>query len=141
MLDRKNLAKMMAEMAALGAKYGVSVTPAGGSIGVGSTDAKIKFAVKELVTGVTGKVEVVVSGRAKSEAKFAGLDIDKKFTSNGKTHRVIDYHPRKYKQPWITEASDGKNYKWSTEQLKRQMSPIGIASAKTVGTDALSHLL
>lgn len=139
MLDRKALAKMMAEMAAVGAKYGVSVTPAGGSIGVGSTDAKLKFNVKELAVGPAGKVTVVVTGRAKSEAKFAGLDIEKTFVSNGKTHRVIDYHPRKYKQPWITEASDGKNYKWSTDQLKRQMQ--GVPTAKTVGTDGLSHLL
>lgn len=135
-MDKTKLQKMMAEMAALGAKYGFQVIPAGGSMS--STDAKIKFTVKDTIVGADGKATVVVSARAKQEAAFEKIDISKTFVSNGKTHRVIDYHPRKYKAPWITEASDGKNYKWPTDQLKLMLAINSSAVAKN--TDGLAHL-
>jgi hypothetical protein len=141
MIDKKQLSKMMLEMAAVGAKYGYKVTPNGGSLGTGLTDAKIKFNVLTMVTSGEGKAAVAVSGRATQEAKFAGIDITKSFKdSKGKTHRVIDYRPRAYKSPWVTEASDGKTYIWSPTALKSAMSPL-MAAAKTSGVDGLSHLL
>jgi len=142
MIDKKQLSKMMLEMAAVGAKYGYKVTPNGGSLGTGLTDAKIKFNVLTMVTSAEGKgAAVAVTGRATQNAKFAGLDITKSFKdSKGKTHRVIDYRPRAHKSPWVTEASDGKTYIWSTTALKSAMSPL-VAAAKTSGVDGLSHLL
>lgn len=140
MIDKKQLSKMMLEMAAVGAKYGYKVTPNGGSLGTGLTDAKIKFNVLTMVSSAEGK-GVAVTGRATQNAKFAGLDITKSFKdSRGKTHRVIDYRPRAHKSPWVTEASDGKTYIWSTTALKSAMSPL-MAAAKTSGVDGLSHLL
>lgn len=142
MIDKKQLSKMMLEMAAVGAKYGYKVTPNGGSLGTGLTDAKIKFNVLTMVTSTEGKsAAVAVTGRATQTAKYAGLDITKSFKdSRGKMHRVIDYRPRAHKSPWVTEASDGKTYIWSTVALKSAMSPL-VAAAKNSGVDALSHLL
>lgn len=141
MIDKKQLSKMMLEMAAVGAKYGYKVTPNGGSLGTGLTDAKIKFNVLSMVISTDGKNSVAVSGRAKSEALFERIDISKSFTdSKGKTHRVIDYRPRAHKSPWVTECSDGKTYIWSPAALKNAMSPR-LAAVKTGGVDALAHLL
>lgn len=141
MIDKKQLSKMMLEMAAVGAKYGYKVTPNGGSLGTGLTDAKIKFNVLATVASSTGKATVAVTGRATQEAKYAGIDITKSFTdSKGKTHRVIDYRPRAYKSPWVTECSDGKTYIWSATALKNATSPR-LAAAKTGGVDALAYLL
>lgn len=125
MLSKTELSKMMNEMAAIGAKYGVKVTPNGGSMA--ATDAKIKFVVNELVVSASGKVEVALTARAKAEARFEGIDLEKTFTFQGKTHRIIDFHPRKYKAPWITEASDGKSYKWPALRIKQMQGAVAVA--------------
>lgn len=135
-MDKAKLKALMTEMAALGTKYGVSITPNGGTIS--ATDAKIKFIVKDVQVGAGGKTEVVVTAKAKQMAGFENIDITKTFTVQGKTHRVIDYHPRKYKAPWITEATDGKTYKWSTQSLKLQLALS--AAPKTTKKDGLAHL-
>ncbi len=118
-IDKVKLQKMMAEMAAVGSKYGFKVTANGGQLS--DTDAKIKFIVKTLTVDESGKTVVVVSQKAKLYAEIEGIDITKTFVHGGLTHRVIDYHPRKYKAPWITEASNGKSFKWPTDAIKARI--------------------
>lgn len=135
-MDKIKLKQMMTEMAALGAKYGYIVTANGGTIT--ETDAKIKFVVKDLVINEDGKAVAVVTARAKTEAQYLGIDISQSFTVQGVSHKVTDFHPRKYKQPWITTASNGKNYKWSNEQLRLRLT---MEKAQAPKKDGLAHLV
>lgn len=135
MLDKNQVTKMMKEMAALGAKYGVQVNLAGGTLN--ATDATIKFKVRAL--GESGAI--VVTERAKTYGKFEGIDVNKKFEFMGKTHRIVDYRTRSKTTPWLTEGSDGKQYRWSTVRIKQLTSALGAPSASKVGRDALAHLI
>lgn len=134
-LNKTEITKMMREMAALGSKYGVQVNLAGGSIT--ATDATIKFKVSALGDGGA----VVVTQRAKTYAEFDGIDVNKTFVWQGKTHRIIDYRTRAKSTPWVTEASDGKQYRWPTIRVKQLTSALGAPTAAKVGRDALAHLI
>ena len=94
-------------------KHNVALTNNGGNYSDSSVTLKFTFTAKDMKT------------RQKSfttEAQILNLPPDivgQKFESNGRTHTISELRLRNRKYPVITEANDGKSYKFETATIKR----------------------
>lgn len=135
-MDKKKLQQMMTEMAAVGAKYGFSVTPNGGSMEANS--AKIKFLVRSVSVDASGKTVIEATSKAKSAGAMRGIDITKPVLYKGASYRIIDYRPRAQKYPWVMQGPDGKQICFSHSLVL--MGQAVQAKPAIAKQDGLAHL-
>lgn len=105
--DKPTLRAFRVELEALLKKYDGNVEMSVGNITFSPGDAKITINAK--IPGVKSQTEELIE----SYAKIHGLVLQK----NGR--RLVEYHPRKYKMPFIYVDTDGKRYQTSLDRAKQ----------------------
>lgn len=112
--DKTNLRAMRVELdaalAAIGAKYGVSVHL--GNCRFTSDSASWKFDTK---TKTTGSASTGITVEMANAARLYGLDLDRVAPDGSK---LVEYRKRQYKYPWIVRRN-GKLYKNTTATAVR----------------------
>lgn len=94
-------------------KYGVTISGHGGTISENEFIMKLK-------------VEQANVKKQYSETTFSilGLPTDiigRTFVSNGLTHTITEISKRAPKYPIITQASNGKSYKFTVDSIKKSL--------------------
>lgn len=114
--DKQNLQIVRKEvdiaLKAISDKYGINLT-------IGN----MSYADGRFTTKLEGKCEAnkdAEQNNLKMWAQIIGVDISKTFRDNmGTVHTLVKHDHKKRTAPWITQGSNGKQYKMTDDQVRR----------------------
>lgn len=104
------------------------LTSRGGRGKCDSNGLTVSFELKEAVTSGSGSTSVQQTKALLDACASYGISPNVLFESSGRTHKLVDYNPRAWKTPFITESwitgypnSERKGYRWSEDQLRARI--------------------
>lgn len=122
--DKQNLKAIRAEvdiaLKAISDKYGINLKIGNMSYADGRFTTKLE--------GIAEANKDAEQNNLKMWASVIGVDINKTFRDNmGTVHTLVKYDNKKRTAPWITQGSNGKQYKMTDEQVRRNFggTPVG----------------
>lgn len=102
-------------MKALAAKHGVDLVKNSGRFSPDKFGLSIEFKARTVTAS-----GAVVSASLATGCRIYGIDSTKAFKDHtGRTHKLVDYNSRAKKTPFITKCTDGRQYRWTAEAVKR----------------------
>lgn len=86
----------------------------------------IRFFATTFKCTLSASTENAKSDAVESAGIWNGIDakIGDTFTTMGRTFKIVDYHRRKHKYPWIAEDNMGNRFKFSNDQIRAHMKKV-----------------
>lgn len=114
------------------AKHGMSL-PRGVGARYDEATGTIKLTLELKTLAATPAGKTSQTQELLTYAKLHGIDPSIEFTSNGRTHRLVDYNPRAKKTPFISEAHatgypgmDVKRFRWPVSLIEFHCRPARV---------------